>query len=253
MGGKHPYNEDKLWNSASYMRDSWLYQRSKLAMPALSHWHAANMDELVRETRIKRNFEDYYWGALLLTDSYIAWGGASLNAYTMIGLDLRWVDMISLVSRNQAVPVRRPPPDDYLQLVVVISKRPSPNSIVGFPGAQPLDRSRPVTSGSSVIWGWAVPRSPAEQMMVYLNRQLSGGEFGEWVYETDSSKKVLARVASLEEEQEREQAESFSRRFEGYDDVQMPDEGGVFCGQCGVKNPSTSNFCAKCGERLVKL
>ena len=145
-------------------------------MPALSHWHAANMDELVRETRIKKNFEDYYWGALLLTESYLAWGGANPNAYLMLGLDLRWIDMIGLDWRRQAVPVRNPPPGDYLQLVVVASKRSSPNSIVGFPGAQTPDNSRPVTTGNSVIWGFAVPPSPAEQMMVQLNRQMTSGK-----------------------------------------------------------------------------
>ncbi|NEP61000.1 MAG: zinc-ribbon domain-containing protein, partial [Symploca sp. SIO2G7] len=27
----------------------------------------------------------------------------------------------------------------------------------------------------------------------------------------------------------------------------------VFCTSCGIKNPTNSNFCFKCGTKLVKI
>lgn len=259
MAPKRPYDEKKVWESASYIRDSWVHQASKIAMPALSHWHAAHMDGLVREARIKKNFEDYYWGALVLTDSYLAWGGASLNAYTMIGLDLRWIDMIGTDPRRQAVPVKNPPPNDYIQLVVTASKKNVTDTIMGFPGAQTTDYSRPVTEGNTVIWGFAVPRSPAEQMMMHLGKHLNDGRFGKWESETSFGRSVLARVEEyvepeytlmdsiLEDMTDEERARFALATSEN------AELSNVFCTSCGTKNPGDANFCAKCGSKLVKL
>lgn len=259
MAPKRPYDEKKVWESASYIRDSWVHQASKIAMPALSHWHAAHMDGLVREARIKKNFENYYWGALVLTDSYLAWGGANLNAYTMIGLDLRWIDMIGTDPRRQPVPVRNPPPSDYIHLIVTASKKNVTDTIMGFPGAQTSDFARPVTEGDTVIWGFAVPRSPAEQMMTLLGKHLTDGRFGKWESEISPSRSVLARVEEhveseytlmdsiLEDMSDEEFAQFESSTPESSDGV------GVFCVRCGVKNPGDANFCAKCGSKLVKL
>ena len=34
------------------------------------------------------------------------------------------------------------------------------------------------------------------------------------------------------------------------DDADAPAEGAKFCGHCGAKNPASSSFCSKCGEKL---
>jgi hypothetical protein len=214
------------------------------------------MDAIVREGRVKKNFQNYYWGGLILTKSYLAWGGANLNAYTMIGIDLRWVDMVGTNNSYRAIPVRNPPPSDYTNLIVKASRKSAVDSLVGFPGAHTPEFSRPVTDGSAVIWGFAVPRSLGDQLMVHLRRRFTDGYSGVWHEESLPSGRVLARAELVDEPEPVDSVggepwEGTAETMTWADEPHSDD--GMFCGQCGSRNPSSSNFCAKCGERLVKL
>jgi len=204
---------------------------------------------------------------MVLTKSFLMWGANAQNGFTTIGIPLQWITMIGVGDGLPPTPIKHPPPRHYKLLSVTVSNRPAPRQLHSFPGAQFAGRSQPIRDidGTSVIWMFALPFSQAEQLMSFVSQRLdvlAPGEFGEG---RDQTRWVLVREEGEPESEFNsnggmipkdllvdEIAEDFilaSSESASADSTEL----SVFCGQCGAKNPSSSNFCAKCGERLVKL
>lgn len=266
MSWKVPYDPAKAEESARHIEE-WLREPVHQWIDAFSYLHSVRIPRMEKTRRLsKREQVRHYWGKLGFSDSYLVWSDASSLDRFMFVARLEWLNLIGVQPGMREPDVKYGPPPWFATLSVMFSQRQTPERKAPFPGVFE-EALEPPMDGPSAIMVFAVDISDGGLLIDKLEKHLVSSEprFEWWESSRDSYGRLLLRhdeppVSNVPERDEYALIDSIledmsDEEFRSFATVQEPavSADAVFCGQCGVENPMASNFCAKCGSKLVKL
>ena len=259
MADKLPYNQKKSNEAGLRLWKDWVNDGYHGFTYAFSYWHANNVDDLAEWSNLKRHQEDLYWGALVLTNSHLLWGGAELNNSTTVALPLSWIEKLSIYPGLRPSLISKPPPVAFQTLNIQISDSGIPDDLLPFPGV--ISSSfQPTSIGDSYTWTFAISTGGGDNLVNGLKRrfpfQQSSGYF--WDFESRRNSSVFTRRIKQDDPTlEKASSSALGPSTPKPEITQRPliqietTPDPVYCTKCGTSNRTDSNYCFRCGTQLV--
>lgn len=239
----------KLW------RD-WLKDGYHGHSAAFSYWHANNSIEIGSTLGLRKGYEDLYWGALVLTNSHLLWGGLRLESLTTVAIPLEWIDSVSIHPGLRPIRIKTPPPSPFKTLTITITERKANRALLPFPGmTQPdLPSASPT---QQFTWTFAISTGGGDNLYVGLKRRFPFhvSEGVNWEAKRQNATLTILRIAPQNQQRSHIDGRNTSQAMQQdtIDGVNEPKgaDHGLACHSCGTSVIWGANFCYRCGLNLV--